>query len=379
MRIAMIGSRGIGSNYGGIERMLDELCPRLADLGHKIDVYSRPNSEFAGYDGIRAIPTRSLGGKHLDNLSRSVFALARSFGRYDIVHFHAVGPGILSSITRLGGQRSVVTVHGLDHRRDKWGGFARLCLGLAERTLIASADHTSVVSDVLRRYFIERYGIRTSFIPNGIPAKQYVPGGELLAKHDLEPRQYILFASRLTPEKGCHDLIAAFNRLVQTAKGDNGIKLVIAGGTGAPDYLEALHAQADPARVCFVGHLAGKDLAEIFSNAYAFVLPSYIEGMSMALLEAMAYRLPVVVSDIPENRAVVGDHGAYFVARDVDDLLRSLVQLTEAPAFAAEQASRLGAAEHPGWEAVALHYETLYRSVARSTPKAVPTLSETTT
>ncbi len=147
MRIAMIGSRGVGSNYGGIERVLDELCPRLADLGHQIHVYSKADTGFTGYNGVQSIATRSIGGKHLDNLTRAIFALKQAYGQYDVLHFHALGPGVLSLLTRLGGQRSVVTVHALDHKRDKWGTFARMCLVGAERTLIGSADRVTVVSD----------------------------------------------------------------------------------------------------------------------------------------------------------------------------------------------------------------------------------------
>ena len=292
MRIAMIGSRGVGSNYGGIERVLDELCPRLADLGHQIHVYSKADTGFTGYNGVQSIATRSIGGKHLDNLTRAIFALKQAYGQYDVLHFHALGPGVLSLLTRLGGQRSVVTVHALDHKRDKWGTFARMCLVGAERTLIGSADRVTVVSESLRRYFAERYDATAEFIPNGIPNKQRVPPGTLLTAHDLVPGKYVLFASRLTPEKGCHDLIAAFNTLDATLLAQSGMKLVIAGGTAPENYLAELRAQADPERVCFVGHLGGDELAEVFSNAYAFVLPSYIEGMSMALLEAIAYALP---------------------------------------------------------------------------------------
>lgn len=309
MRVAMIGSRGIGSNYGGIERVLDELCPRLADLGHSIDVYGRKGVRSEERQGIRAVCMPACGGKHLENITRSVAALALSMRKYDIIHFHAIGPGILALLTKPLRQKSVVTIHGLDYQRDKWGAIARLCLG-AEHALVAGADRISVVAEGLRRYFVEKYDIATDFIPNGRPRKQLVPGGALLETNHLTAGRYFLFASRLTPEKGCHDLIEAFNRL------DYGIdmKLVVAGGTGAPGYLDALRAQASSDRVVFVGHREGPELAEFFSNAYAFILPSYIEGMSMALLEAIGYGLPALVSDIPENRAVVRRRRSLFRA-----------------------------------------------------------------
>lgn len=363
LRIAVIGSRGVGSNYGGIERVLDELCPRLAALGHEIDVYSRSDVNFKDCGGVRAIRIPAFGGKHFETISRSVISLLRATGRYDLIHFHAIGPGVLSALTRLFGQKSLVTIHGLDHQRDKWGASARFFLYLSERALVANADEISVVSEGLRRYFVERYDAATTFIPNGLPRTKRVVAGAFLARHNLKSSGYFLFASRLTPEKGCHDLIAAFNRL------DTEFKLVIAGASSDHNYVASLRAKATPGKVIFVGHQTGDDLAELFSNAYVFVLPSYIEGMSMALLEAQAFGIPALVSDIPENRTVVQDFGFYFPAQDVAALNRALEELIADTELVASAARRLKTFRRPDWDAVAQSYDKLYRSAVYSPAK----------
>jgi glycosyltransferase involved in cell wall biosynthesis len=356
----MIGSRGIGSNYGGIERVLDELCPRLAKLGHEIDVYSDCSVIFKDHGGVRAIRVPALGGKHFETISRSILSLWRAMGLYDVVHFHAIGPGVLSGATHLFGQRSLVTIHGLDQKRDKWGLAARSCLSLAERTLAANADQISVVSESLRRYFVERYDINAAYIPNGVPHKERTPAGPLLAEFGLAPRRYVLFASRLTPEKGCHDLIAAFNAL------DTDMRLVIAGSTNDAAYLDSLRAAADPAKTVFVGHRSGQELDELFSNTYVFALPSYVEGMSMALLEALAFEIPVLVSDIPENRAVAANYGFYFEPRDMAGLGAMLRRLIAEPASVAAAADQLDALDRPDWDTVASRYDRLYRTPLRA-------------
>jgi glycosyltransferase involved in cell wall biosynthesis len=388
MKIAMIGSRGLGSSYGGIERVLTELCPRLADLGHTVDVFSRPDVTFEGSPGVRAVPTPSFGGKYLETITRSSFALARALGHYDIIHFHAVGPGILTPLTRLFGQKSIVTVHGLDHERDKWNLVARMSLRLAESVLAHNADQISVVSESMRRYFNERYDTPAVFIPNGSSPKQRVAAGPMMTKFGLSPNRYVFFASRLTPEKGCHDLIQAFNTL------DTDMKLVIAGerrkvnksrdisarGEGSAEYIDSLRVQADPDKVVFVGHRTGDELAELFSNAYLFVLPSYLEGMSMALLEAMSYGVPALVSNIPENSAVVGKHGFYFEKKDVAGLRLELEKLIFSPQFVDQMADNLATFALPDWDAVARSYDKLYHravqtdqdfaSVASQTPRS---------
>jgi glycosyltransferase involved in cell wall biosynthesis len=357
MRIAMIGSRGLGTSYGGIERVLDELCPRLAELGHRVDVFSRYEAEFEDRAGLRAVRTPSIGGKHFDTITRASSALVQAIGRYDLIHFHAVGPGILTLATRLFGQKSLVTIHGLDYNRDKWGRAARSSLKLAERVLVANADKISVVSESLLFYFNDEYDVDAAFIPNGLTPQQPVAPGPMLASFGLAPQRYVFFASRLTPEKGCHDLIAAFNAL------NTDMKLVIAGGSGTSEYLASLRGLADPQKVCFVGHRTGAELAEFFSNAYLFALPSYIEGMSMALLESLSFGVPAIVSDIPENAAVVKDDGFYFAKRDIVGLRAALTQLIEAPQIVEDMRGRLKQASRPSWDSVAQNYDALYRRI----------------
>lgn len=354
MRIAMIGSRGLGTGYGGIERMLDHLCPELVGLGHSIDVFSGMDSDFTDEPRLKAIRTPALKGKHLENISRSTVATLRSLRGYDLIHFHAIGPGILSLASKAFKRKTVVTIHGLDQRRDKWGNVARLCLGAAEYSLVHSADAITVVSDQLRQYFVERHNMPTAFIPNGQPDVPFRQPGALLASLGLQPGNYILFASRLTPEKGCHDLLRALNDSPPT------MPLVVAGTAKDPAYMDQLRALADPARVRFAGFRQGDDLAELFTNAGLFVLPSYMEGMSMALLEAMSYGLPIVSSDIPENRAIAGNAATYFQPRNVASLQRALAQELAAPAGD----RRPGDTKLLNWRSVAGIYDLLYRRIS---------------
>ncbi|HVJ42151.1 MAG TPA: glycosyltransferase family 4 protein [Dongiaceae bacterium] len=376
MKIAMIGSRGVGSNYGGIERVLDELCPRLAVLGHEVDVFSRVDIEAAGpakaaaeeaeaeqplpspaaeFLPVKSIPTKSFGGKHLENLSRSMTSTFKALHRYDLVHFHATGPGMFSAVTRAARQKSVVTIHALDQRRQKWGPAAKLSLQLAERTITSCADEITVVSESLRRYMREKYDYHARYIPNGIPRRQSVAPGALLQKHQLEAGRYFLFASRLTPEKGCHDLIAAFSRTTTP------MKLAIAGGVGPAEYADKLKRIADPDRVVFLGHLGGTELAEAFSNAYVFVLPSYIEGMSMALLEAISFGIPALVSDIEENLLVLAGRGFHFSVGNVSSLEALLSLLAAKPALVQAEASALKDLPLPNWDDIAGRYDQFYR------------------
>jgi glycosyltransferase involved in cell wall biosynthesis len=220
----------------------------------------------------------------------------------------------------------------------------------------------TVVSEDLRRHFLERHDLRTSYIPNGLPTITKVPRGPVLEGLGLLKRRYIFFASRLTVEKGCHDLIEAHAAL------DNDVALVIAGKALQPDYEAHLKLLAGR-DVMFVGHRSGRELQELYSNAALFVLPSYLEGMSMALLEAMAYGVPIVVSDIPENRRVVGNRAICFPVQDV-------VGLADALRLALSQGidNSHRTAKWPTWATIAGQYGDVYDQVTAQPVAAMGTL-----
>jgi glycosyltransferase involved in cell wall biosynthesis len=364
MRIAMIGSRGLGSNYGGVERCLDALCPHLVRMGHEVDVFSARGLYALTPTGARNIPTYSVGGKHLSNLSRSTLATLCAIHRYDVLHFHATGPAVLSVCTRLTGQVSVATVHALDQYREKWGVMARKSLRLAEGVLVHSADQLTVVSANLRDYFAREHDCEANFIPNGVAVPMPATGSNLLERFGLEPGKYMLFAGRMTPEKGCHDLIAVFNRA-----NVNSMKLLIAGGNGSAEYVERVRKLADPRRVVLAGHLTGEDLGAAFTHAHSFALPSYIEGMSLSLLEGIAHRLPLLVSDIAENRSVCGGAPLYFHAGQLHQLQAAVEHLCALPAPVLQY--RVDSSKLPRWSDVARQYQAVYNRALSTRERGV--------
>ena len=323
MKIAMIGSRGIPETYSGIETALKAMCPRLAARGHEVTVYCRSYYGVPDeYEGVRLISLPSINTKHLDTISHVALCTAHSlFQDFDIIHFHALGPTLLAWLPRAMGRKVVATVQGLDWQRAKWAAVARRTLQLAERTSARLPHRTVVVSKVLQSYYETRYGSSVVYIPNGVEMAVRRPPYLLRQEYGLTGDDYILFASRLVPEKGCHYLLEAYSKL------DSSIKLVIAGeGVHTEDYVASLKEMARPG-VIFTGYLSGELLAELFSNAYLYVLPSEMEGLSLSLLEAMSYELCVLSSDIPENREVIQDHGFTFRSGDANSLAQVLDHL----------------------------------------------------
>jgi glycosyltransferase involved in cell wall biosynthesis len=277
---------------------------------------------------------------------------------YDIIQYFAFGPSLLAWAPRLCGAKSVASVRTLEWQRGKWGWLAREVLRLGERAAVYCPHATSTVSLPAKTYLEQCYGRPISYIPNGISPPVFRPP-QRMVEFGLTPNDYILFVGRLVPEKGCHDLLRAFSR-VRTDK-----SLVLAG---APSYSEAYTAElrrlADH-RVHFVGHVAGEFLEELYSNAYFYVQPSHVEGMSNSLLEAMSHQRCVLVSNIPENLAVIGSYGATFRCGDVDDLERNLRAFLDNPGTVEERGKRAGewVLNRYSWDVVADATETLYRQL----------------
>lgn len=326
MRIAMFGHKQIPSRSGGVEIVVEALSTRMAAMGHSVTCYNRGG--HAGYhQGVRIRPVPALNRKGLAAVSSSFFAsLCAALGPYDVVHIHAEGPALMCWLPRLFGKRVIVTVHGLDWQREKWkGSLAAKYIHLGEKMAARCAHEIIVLSRNTREYFRKVYHRETHWIPNGISPPEL--SESLPAPFGLHPREYILFLGRLVPEKGIHLLIQAF-REVSTHK-----KLVIAGHASDTDAyrreLEALAAGDD--RIHFTGFVEGEILESLYRNTYLYVLPSFLEGMPISLLEAMSYGNCCLVSDIPECAEVVEDHGITFRAGDVSDLRRQLQRLCDEP------------------------------------------------
>jgi glycosyltransferase involved in cell wall biosynthesis len=311
---------------------------------------------------VSSVPT-----KHLEAITHTTLAAIRTLRGFDIVHFHAVGPGLLSPLPRyLSRARVVQTVHGLDRERDKWGAFPRMMLTVGERMSARLPDATITVSQSLSSYFKTRYGKETEMIPNGVtPGTARAPGA-LSARLGVARRRYVLFVGRLVPEKAPDLLIKAFAGVA----GD--VRLVVVGGTSYSDeYVAHLTelASRDP-RVILPGYLYGAELEELYTNAALFVSPSTLEaGNPITMLEAISFGVPIVVSDIPEHlEGLPGDApgSRIFSARDEGSLTAALERSLAELDLAFERAAALRAtilATHD-WDAAASRTADVYERIA---------------
>lgn len=336
LAVSMFGQKRL-SREGGIEIVVKELCTRLVQGGYRVTCYNRSGHHVSGaeydqqteYEGICQKKVPTIEGKGLAAVSSSFFAAFFSaIGHYDVVHIHAEGPAFFAWLPKLFRKRVVVTIHGIDWQREKWkSGFGSKFIRQGEKNAVKYADEIIVLSKGVQKYFMNTYGRKTKFIPNGVNRPDLRSANEITEKFVLEKDSYILFLGRLVPEKGIRYLVDAF-RQVKTDK-----KLVIAGGSSDTEsFMEELKelAKSDE-RILFTGFVQGEILDELYSNAYLYTLPSDLEGMPLSLLEAMSYGNCCLVSNIPECTEVVEDKALIFKKSDVNDLRKKLQEACDEP------------------------------------------------
>ncbi|HZY67715.1 MAG TPA: glycosyltransferase family 4 protein [Devosia sp.] len=366
--IMMLGSRGINGPQGGVETHIEALAPLLVDRGWDISVLARkpymPRGKHT-WNGVEIEPVWAPQHRSLEALVHTAMGVAlASARRPDVVHIHAIGPALMTPGARAAGLRTVVTHHGYDYDRDKWGGLAKTMLKVGERLGMTWSNKAIAVSDNIAQDMSSRYGRPVVFLPNGVTMPAGKPDATVLETHGLEPRGYVLNVSRIVPEKRQLDLIAAYGKLVDPA-----FKLVLVGGADHPDPYEIAVRQAAAATpgVVMTGFQRGTVLAGLFGHAGLFVLPSSHEGMPIALLEALSYGLPVLASDIPANLALGMAENRYFALGDLQALADSIASaMANQPSDDERQVQVEMVRQRFGWNHVADSMSRLYAELLRA-------------
>ncbi len=369
MRVIFLGLRGFPNIQGGVETHAEHLCPLLVELGCKVDVIVRApyqSAEFCDeWYGVYFHRLWSPKSKGLEAIIHTLLGVlyAGLVLRPDVLHIQAIGPAIMTPLARLLGMRVVVTHHGPDYDRQKWGRFAKLALQLGERFGMRFSNGRIVISEVIRGLVKRKHGCDSTLIPNGVvlPVMPDTLGAP--AAFGLEPGKYVLLVSRLVPEKRHLDLISAFQNAALP-----GWKLAIVGASDHPDtYVRQVldTASAAPGVVC-TGLQTGLALQELYAHAGIFVLPSSHEGLPIAMLESLSYGLPVVASDIPANLEVGLPVEHYFPLGDVTALAGKLTEFAAYPLTEEVcQARRTWVSHRFDWHDIAQRTLEVYRAVVR--------------
>jgi len=362
-RVAIIGLRAPGAE-GGIETVITETAPLLQQRSWDLSIFCRKrwNQHGSDWRGIKLINSPAVYTKHLETLTYASWStLYASLHKFDLIHFHAIGPGALASIPRQLRIPSVLTVHGLDWRREKWGIGARLCLRLASSVASRNANTVVAVSQESTEWF-RRRGVAAIHVPNGISPIESSPLEDAGVKH-LKPG-FKLYLGRLVPEKNIEVVLKAHKTLPHPGT------LIIAGDTSHSDhYVRKLKRIAGPG-VHFVGPKFGKAKAALLHHAEVMVFPSHLEGLPITMLEAMICGTPILASNIPPHRELLGESAPQLV---FDNSPENWMHRLSSHTTAESQSSTLQAQKHAqeqySWDPIVDRISQIYRDTIQMSRK----------
>lgn len=328
MKICVVGTRGFPEIQGGVEKHCEALYTAMCtQFDIKVIVFRRkPYAKTSPYyKNIQFIDLPSTKIKGIETILHSLLATCVSIlQKPDIIHFHNIGPAMFSPLVKLFGIKVVLTYHSANYEHKKWGKSAKLLLKISEKIALAYSDKIIFVNQFQMEKSKQKYKHKYAYIPNGIPHVQQSNKTDFLQTLKLESRKYILAVGRITPEKGFDILIKAFSKI------ETQYKLVIAGGVETEiNYFKELKNMIDPEKIVFTGYTTGDNLNQLYSNAAFFVLSSRNEGFPIVLLEAMAYQLDVLVSDIPATHLVELQENDYFKLENENSLIKGIMNKTQ--------------------------------------------------
>lgn len=368
----VLGIRGIPNVQGGVETHAEQLYGRLARAGCDVEVIVRTPFVPRHQRAVGPIRLRRIWSPRRSGLESLIHTflgvLYAGVVRPDILHIHAIGPSLVTPLARLMRLKVVVTHHGPDYDRDKWGPLGRFVLRLGERLGMTFANECIAISAVIQDMIRQKYRRDSRLILNGVVAVPTSAGTEHIRRFGLERGRYFLEVARIVAEKRQDDLIEAFGQAAVP-----GWRLVIVGAGDDGDYGQAVRQAAAGYGVVMTGYQKGEALRQLYSHAGAFVLPSSHEGLPIALLEALSFGLPVIASSIPANLEVGLPAASYFPVGNVPALARRLAEIAcERDDESAREKRRVWVRETYDWDRIAQQTVAVYRDVldGRSPPSS---------
>ncbi len=326
MRIAAFGFRSVPPSKGaaGADKFALELFPRLVKRGHSVVAYNRryPNVfvDVSEYKGVKIKTLTTTNKKGFDTLLHSFKCTWDIIvnNTADIVHIQNGGNSIWALPLRIFGKKVFISQDGVDWKRDKWPWYGKLYLKLS--AFITAHIPNEVIFDnvIAKRLFEERFNKKFKFIPFGSEVEPVKHNSDILQKLNLIKGSYYLFVGRFIPDKGLHYLIPAFKN------SNSKKKLVLIGGSPNPSPYEQTLFDMGNEQIVFPGYIYGDDVNTLMMNAYCYIQPSDVEGLSPVVLTVMGLHVPLIVSDIEENQYAVQDTARMFKKGNIGSLTEEI-------------------------------------------------------
>ena len=327
MRIASFGFRSIPPSSGsaGADKFAVEFLPRLAERGYQVTGYNRiyPGQTKGDdqYRGVRVVYFKTIPKSGIDSIIHGIKVTWHILTRNtaNIVHIQG-NNALFAFILKIFGKKVILSIDGTEFEREKWSWFMRKLVLANAYLAVWSCKYIAIDNVFTRELFEKKFKKKFDFISFGAEIRD-VKDTDILGKLGLNRDDYFLFVGRFIPDKGLQYLIPAFEKLATTKK------LVLVGGSPNPSEFEENLKKTNDPRIVFAGFIYGDDTVTLMKNAYVYIQPSDIEGLSPVVLSVMGLGTPLICSDIKENLYLVQEDAITFRKSDTDDL-RSKMELS---------------------------------------------------
>ena len=354
--VAIIGTRGYPSFYGGFETLVRKLAPYLADRGWDVTVYSRPgatsdNAEFR-HPGITSITTKGVESKSLSTLTFGATSTLDAVRRKpDVALVMNVANGYWLPVLRARGIPSVLNVDGIEWQRAKWNRLGKAVFKGGAKMTAKFADTLICDSEEIGRFWRDNFKRDGVFIPYGgdLPSKQH----EVL--QGLEKRSYVLLVARLVPENSIGEFLDAAESVVEEFP----VVVVGSSGDGGPLEERIRCLTKKYSQFLWLGHLSNDQLlSSLWQNCGAYFHGHSVGGTNPALVQAMASGAPTIARDTVFNREVLQDSGL-FVPPEAREIAAATRLLMSTPALQNSLCAKAKqrACNRFSWDAICSAYE----------------------
>lgn len=363
MRIASFGFRSLPPSKGsaGADKFAVEFLPRLAERGHTVTGYNRiyPGQTKGAdyYKGVKVVYFKTIPKSGIDSLLHSLKVTLHIIFKNtaDIVHIQG-NNALFGLILKIFGKKVILSIDGVEWEREKWSWFMRKLVLANAWLAVYSSKFIAIDNIFTKELFEKKFKKDFDFISFGSEIKD-TKTTDILEKLNLQKDEYFLFVGRFIPDKGLQYLIPAFEKTATTKK------LVLVGGSPNPSEFEISLQKTNDSRIKFAGFIYGDDTVTLMQNAYAYIQPSDIEGLSPVMLSVMGLGTPLICSNIKENMYLVHEDAMVFEKSNIESLVSTLVNaLNNRPEhLKMAQSAQKRISKDYSWETITDQYLELFR------------------
>ena len=357
--IAIIGTVGLPAKYGGFETLAEHLVTHLSDK-YDFTIYCskkkyKKEERITSYKGAK-LEYIALEANGVQSIPYDTISILKALRKNDILLILGVaGAWILPLVRLFSNKKIIISIDGIEWKRDKWSLFAKLYLWWAEKIAVRFSHIDISDNESIQDYTALRYGTLSRVIEYGADHTLKVkPNSEDFEKYPFLKQDYAVKVCRIEPENNVHIVLDAFSK---TSKNN----LVIVGNWENSDYGKGLKERYKNTQNIFLYDpiYNQREIDLIRGNAALYVHGHSAGGTNPSLVEAMYLELPIIAFDVSYNKTTTENKAVYFSS--TNDLIHQLNTVSKTDLDKLRTDMKEIALRRYTWEVISGQYELLIK------------------